>query len=151
MSAPQFGEAQPEREYADRPAAFGIAVRDGEIAVVLVTKPGCAPWVDLPGGAIDAGEDAAHAVVREFGEETGLRIAAGSAFAKADQRFLNTDGKTYNNRATFFAVSVTGEAQELKVEDDHELAWIKPDDAVRRLRHDAHSWAVAAWLRRVKA
>lgn len=150
MSAPQFGEPQAGRDYADRPAAFGVAARDGEIALVRVSKPGHAPWLDLPGGAIDSGEDAARAVVREFGEETGLRIAAGPAFARADQRFLNTDGKAYNNRATFFAVSVIGEAPELKIEDDHALVWIGADQAIRQLRHEAHAWAVAAWLRWAK-
>ena len=147
MSAPQFGEPQAGRDYADRPAAFGVASWDGEIAVVRVSKPGHAPWLDLPGGAIDPGEEAAQAVVREFAEETGLRIAAGPAFARADQRFLNTDGKAYNNRATFFAVSVIGDAPELKSEDDHALVWIAADQAIRQLRHEAHAWAVAAWLR----
>lgn len=150
MSTPQFGEAQAGRSYQDRPAAFGVAERDGKLAVVQVTKPGHAPWLDLPGGAIDPGEDAVRAVVREFGEEAGLRIAAGQDFAHADQLFENTDGKTYNNRAVFFVVEVLGEDANLKIEDDHELVWITPDEAVRRLRHDAHSWAVAAWLRRVK-
>jgi 8-oxo-dGTP diphosphatase len=150
-SVPQFGDPEPGRVYTDRPAAFGIALRDGRIALVEVTKPGDGQWRDLPGGAIDPGEDAAQAVVREFGEETGLRIAAGPAFARADQRFVNTDGRTYNNRATFFAVTVVGEAPELKIEHDHELVWVDPDQAVRELRHDAHAWAVAAWLRRVGA
>ena len=35
----------------------------------------------------------------------------------------------------------------LKCEDDHTLVWMKPEVAVTRLRHDAHAWAVAAWLR----
>ncbi len=39
------------------------------------------------------------------------------------------------------------QAGHLKVEADHELVWITPHDALRRLRHDAHAWAVAAWLR----
>jgi 8-oxo-dGTP diphosphatase len=42
----------------------------------------------------------------------------------------------------------TGERPELKVEDDHTLVWLDPRDAVVALRHDAHAWAVAAWLRR---
>ena len=148
MDIPQFGQAEAGRTYADRPAAFGIAVRDGRIALVQVTKPGHSAWLDLPGGAIDPGEVAAQAVVREFGEETGLEVTAGPDFARADQRFENTDGKTYNNRATFFEVAVTGEDAALKVEDDHELVWLDPHEAVVRLRHEAHAWGVAAWLRR---
>lgn len=150
MADLQFGEVETGRDYTDRPAAFGIAARDGLIALVRITKPGHEPWLDLPGGAIDPGEDAARAVVREFGEEAGLKITAGQAFAEAGQYFLNTDGKAYNNRATFFAVSVIGEAPELKIEDDHALVWIVADQAIRQLRHEAHAWVVAAWLRWAK-
>lgn len=147
MAAPQFGDPQPGRTYRDRPAAFGIAERDGRIALVRVEKPGHAPWLDLPGGALDPGEDAPQAVVREFGEEAGLRVAVRAAYAQADQFFINTDGEAFNNRATFFTLAIEAEAPELKVEDDHTLVWLAPHEAVERLRHDAHAWAVAAWLR----
>lgn len=145
---PQFGEPRRGLVYADRPAAFGIAVRAGKIALVQVEKPGHAPWLDLPGGAIDAGEDSARAVAREFGEETGLRVVAGEVYAWADQYFVNTDGQAYDNRGTFFEVRIVAEAPELKIEDDHTLVWLPAEAAVVRLRHDAHAWAVAAWLRR---
>jgi 8-oxo-dGTP diphosphatase len=146
--APQFGEPAQGLTYQDRQAAFGVAVRDGRIAVVHIDKGEKGSWTDLPGGAIDPGEDAVQAVVREFGEETGLSVTAGRAFARADQRFINTDGTPYNNRGTFFEVEITADAPALKVEDDHTLAWMAPDEAVRRLRHEAHAWAVAAWMRR---
>lgn len=148
---PQFGAPEAGRTYRDRPAAFGIAERDGMIALVRVEKPGLPAWFDLPGGAIDPGEDAAEAAVREFGEETGLVVAAGEAFAKADQRFINTDGEAYNNRATFLGVAVLGEDASLKCEDDHALIWRAPLQAISSLRHEAHAWAVAAWLRRPSA
>jgi len=148
MSGPQFGDPEPGRTYVDRPAAFGIALRGEEIALVQVEKPGYPPWHDLPGGALDPGESAQQAVVREFGEETGLKVAAGAVFAQADQRFVNTEGAAYNNRASFLALTVEGEDAGLKIEDDHILVWMTPQAALRALRHDAHAWAVAAWLRR---
>lgn len=148
MAAPQFGEPREGLTYADRPAAFGIAERDGRIAVVAIDKGAQGSWTDLPGGAIDEGETAAQAVVREFGEEAGLVVEAGTAYAKADQRFINTDGTPFNNRGTFFELTVRGEEPSLKIEDDHTLRWMAPETAVRVLRHEAHAWAVAAWLRR---
>jgi 8-oxo-dGTP diphosphatase len=147
MSAPQFGEPEPGRTYRDRPAAFGIVERDGRIALVEVKKPGHAAWLDLPGGALDPGEDEAQAVVREFGEETGLTVRAGEVYAHADQRFINTDGEAFNNRAGFLVLILLGEDPGLKIEDDHELVWLPAADALVRLRHEAHAWAVAAWLR----
>jgi 8-oxo-dGTP diphosphatase len=148
MSVPQFGEARPGLQYKDRPAAFGVLAREGLIACVTVTKPGHAPWIDLPGGALDAGEDDAQALVREFGEETGLRVRAGQALGRADQYFINTDGVPYNNRAALFAALVVAQAPHLKIEIDHELVWLAPVDALKRLRHEAHAWAIAAWMRR---
>lgn len=147
MSAPQFGEPEPGRTYRDRPAAFGIVEREGRIALVQVEKPGYPAWFDLPGGAIDPGEDEAQAVVREFGEETGLRVRAGGTYARADQRFINTDGEAFNNRAAFLVLTLLGEDAGLKVEDDHTLVWAPPVEALVRLRHQAHAWAVTAWMR----
>jgi 8-oxo-dGTP diphosphatase len=147
MTTPQFGEPESGRTYRDRPAAFGIVERDGRIALVRVAKPGHLAWLDLPGGAIDPGEDAASAVVREFGEEVGLKVSAGEAYARADQYFVNTDGQAFDNLGTFFTLALEGEDATLKIEDDHSLVWLAPEAAVVELRHDAHAWAVAAWLR----
>ena len=147
MPAPQFGDPEPGRAYRDRPAAFGILEREGRIAVVRVDKPGHPAWFDLPGGALDPGEDQAQAVVREFGEETGLRVRAGETYAHADQRFINTDGEAFNNRAGFLVLTLLSEDPALKIEDDHTLVWLPAAEALVRLRHEAHAWAVTAWLR----
>jgi 8-oxo-dGTP diphosphatase len=150
MAALQFGETLPGRSYRDRPAAFGVLERGGKIALVRVEKPGHAPWLDLPGGAIDPGETPADAVVREYGEEAGLRVRALEPFALASQYFLNTDGEALNNQATFFVLALEAVDTALKVEDDHTLVWAEPASAVAQLRHDAHAWAVAAWIRRLR-
>jgi 8-oxo-dGTP diphosphatase len=147
MSTPQFGERKGGVAYRDRPAAFGIAERGGRIALVRVTKPGHAPWLDLPGGALDEKERDERALEREFGEEAGLAVRAGAIVVRADQLFINTDGEAFNNRGGFYEARVEREAATLKIEDDHELVWVEPHEALARLRHDAHAWAVAAWLR----
>jgi 8-oxo-dGTP diphosphatase len=148
MPTPQFGASAPGRGYRDRPAAFGVLEKDGRIALVRVSKPGHAPWLDLPGGAVDPGESDAQALVREFGEETGLRIAPGAFLGRADQFFINTDGEAFNNRQALFEPILEGEAAHLKIEEDHELVWANPFEAAKTLRHDSHAWAVIASLRR---
>lgn len=144
---PQFGEPLAGRVHRERPAAFGIAERDGLIALVRVSPDDGAPYLDLPGGAIDPGEDEVLALVREFGEETGLVVTAGRRITAIRQYFVLKGDEPVNNIAGVYAVKVTGEDAALKIEADHTLVWISPHEAIRRLRHDGHAWAVAKWLR----
>ncbi len=148
MSAPQFGVPAPGRGYADRPAAFGVLEKDGRIALVKVTKLGHAPWFDLPGGAREAGETDAQAMIREFGEETGLRVTAGVFLGRADQFFINTEDQPFNNRQALIEAILVGEAADLKIEEDHALVWMAPLEALQHIRHESHAWAVISWLRR---
>lgn len=143
----QFGVPTPGATHTPRPAAFGIAERDGLIAVVRVRPGGGGDWIDLPGGALDPGEDELAALVREFGEETGLVVEPGQALVAFAQYFVKSDGQAVNNQGSVYVVRVTAADSALKIEADHELVWIAPDEAIRRLRHDGHAWAVAKWVR----
>ncbi len=58
-----------------------------------------------------------------------------------------TDGSPVNNHSGHYLVEISGEDAALKIEDDHELVWFAPDEALKRLRHDSHAWAVLYWLR----
>lgn len=144
---PQFGTPEPGLEHRDRPCAYGLAVRWGRLAVVHVGLPGEHRHYDLPGGALDPGEEEAAALVREFGEETGLVVSAGAVLARADQLFTLQSGEAVNNRSVFFETEVNGRAPGLQIEPDHMLVWLRPEYALRRLRHASHAYAVAVWLR----
>jgi 8-oxo-dGTP pyrophosphatase MutT (NUDIX family) len=63
------------------PVAFGVAavVEDAEHRVLLVRHSYMAGWY-FPGGGVDAGEPAAHAVIRELQEEVGLVTSASPEF-----------------------------------------------------------------------
>ena len=146
-TGPQFGAPVSGRSHRDRPAVFGLLERAGSLAFVRITlADGTPPFIDLPGGAIDPGESPQTALAREFAEETGLSVSAGEAFAQASQYFLTSKGEAVNNRCAFMVVRPTDGAAE-KIEEDHELIWLEPLEALRVLRHDAHAWGVAAWIR----
>jgi 8-oxo-dGTP diphosphatase len=147
-AALQFGFRDPSLDYPDRPAAFAVVARATMIALVRITRDGHAPYYDLPGGALESGETAEQAVVREFAEETGLVILPVRRLGQADQFLIKTDGAAANNRSVLFEADLMREDPSLKIEDDHELVWLDADEALRRLRHDSHAWAVLAWLRR---
>jgi 8-oxo-dGTP diphosphatase len=138
-------------KYRDRPAAFGVAERAGKLALVRITRDGQAPFHDLPGGAVEPGESEGRALMREFVEETGLIVRPGEILCRADQFMIKSDGEPCNNRAALMSATVEGEDREQKVEDDHQLVWIEPQEALRIVRHDSHAWAIACWLRRGRA
>ncbi len=142
----QFGRAPEGPPPRDRPAAFAVAAREGRIATALITRPE-GTYTDLPGGALEDGEDDAAACVREFGEETGLVIRPLRLLGRASQFLRTVEGEPVNNRCALFEAECVGEDAALKTEPDHELRWLHPHDALRVLRHDAHAWAVATWLR----
>lgn len=144
-----FGTPLEGLTYRNRRAAFGVAENGlGQIALAQVTKPGKAPYFDLPGGAVDGDETEAQAVAREFGEEVGLVVEARALIEVVSQHFLKSDGEPVRNFGGVYVVRMQGEKAGLKIEDDHALVWLDPRDAVVALRHDAHAWAVAAWMRR---
>ena len=141
----QFGLADPALSYLKRPATFGLVFRDQKIACVRVTRD--IPYYDLPGGAVDGDETEQQALVREFVEETGMAVRPVERIAEAGQYFRKSDGQPVNNLGGFWIAEYLSIDPAAKVEDDHELVWLHPRTALAELRHDAHAWAVAKWLR----
>lgn len=142
-----FGPKNPALTYRRRATAFGLVERDGRLACVRVERKGGA-YFDLPGGALDGGESEAQALAREFLEETGLVVSPRDRVAEAGQHFLKSDGEPVHNVGGFWTAEAIGEDPSAKCEDDHQLVWLEPLEALSRLRHDAHAWAVTAWMRR---
>jgi 8-oxo-dGTP diphosphatase len=141
----QFGYADPDTEYLFRPAVFGLLFHDEKIACVRVTRD--MPYFDLPGGAVDGDETEPQALVREFIEETGMTVRPLERIAEAGQYFRKSDGAPVNNLGGFWIAERLALDPSRKVEDDHELVWLHPRTALAELRHDAHAWALAKWMR----
>jgi 8-oxo-dGTP diphosphatase len=144
----QFGAPEPGVKPRDRPAAFGVGERRGQIALIRVAREGAAVFHDLPGGAIEPGESDARALAREFAEETGLIVRGGAVLAHADQYMVKGDGEPVNNRCVLMEAVIEGYDPSLKIEPAHSLAWCDPQEALRIVRLDSHAWAIACWLRR---
>ena len=142
----QFGAPEPGLDYRPRPTAFGLVLQEGKLACVRVDR-GEGSYFDLPGGAVDGDETEKQALVREFVEETGMTIRPLIRITEAAQYFRKTDGQPLNNQGGFWTAGMTALDPALKVEDDHALVWLDPAFAIANLRHDAHAWAVAAFMR----
>ncbi len=143
----QFGTPQPGLDYRERPTAFGLVSQGGRLACVRVDR-GEGSYFDLPGGAVDGDEIEEQALVREFLEETGMTVRPVLRLGEAAQYFRKTDGEPLNSRGGFWTAEMTALEPARKMEDDHELVWLDPAFAIANLRHDAHAWAVALWMRR---
>ena len=151
MDAPQFGLPEAAGVWPDRPSAFGIAVRRGRIALVEIGDPGRQTWLALPGGGLEPGETPEDALVREFAEETGLVIRPVSSLGASSDRVVINDGRAFNVRGVFFTAVILDERPDLLTEPDHRLVWRTPLQALQDLHRESHAWAVAQWLRGLRA
>jgi 8-oxo-dGTP diphosphatase len=140
---PAFGERLSDRDYVPRPGAYAlIADRGGRIAIVL-SNGRCY----LPGGGVEPGESLDEALRREVREECGLRIDRLTPLGTADEYvYASGEGVHYQKRCTFFAATVTG-TDIGAIEAGCEMRWLTPAEALRRLEHGSHAWAVERYSR----
>lgn len=141
----QFGQTQPGLTYVERISVYGLCAR-GENAIAIVQIGAKAPYeYDLPGGGVEKEEDEAAALMREFQEEVGLTVWPNRVLGRAGQFWINK-GEPRNSLATFYEVELSASDGE-PTEPDHELVWMNPADALTKVRHEAHAWAIMHWIR----
>lgn len=145
----QFGHTNPGLTYAERPTVYGLCHRgEGSIAIARIGR--AAPFeYDLPGGGIEKDEDEAAALMREFTEETGLTVWPSRIIGRAGQ-FWNNQGEPRNNLSTFYEVELSA-ADGDPTEPDHKLVWMSPIEAMKKVRHESHAWAILHWMRQRQA
>lgn len=145
----QFGQTQSGLTYLERTCAYGLCPRgEAQLAIVQIGKR--APYeYDLPGGGLEADEDEAAALMREFQEEAGLTVWPTRVIGRAGQFWINK-GEPRNSLSTFYEVELSAD-DGAPSEPDHALLWMNPGDALVKMRHEAHAWAIMHWLRARRA
>jgi 8-oxo-dGTP diphosphatase len=145
----QFGQTKPGLSYLERLSVYGLCPR-GESAIAVVKIGRVAPFeYDLPGGGIETDEDEPSALMREFTEETGLTVWPSHVIGRAGQYWINKS-EPRNSLATFYEVEKTAD-EGAPTEPDHALVWLTPAEAMAKVRHEAHAWAIMHWMRARKA
>jgi 8-oxo-dGTP diphosphatase len=141
----QFGRTEHGKTYKERPSVYGLCTRNDEKIALVKVGDSQNFHYDLPGGGVESGESDAEAVVREFDEETGLTVWPVRQLCRSGQFWIN-GGVPTNSLCSFFEVELTS-TEGSPSEPDHELVWVTIEDAMKKVRHDAHSWAILLWLR----
>ncbi len=141
MPIPQFGV--PLEKCQQRPGAYAVISNDVGKILIVITKNG---RYHLPGGGLDAGEDAETALRREVKEETGYDVAS-LAYLGAANQFLDTPLGPVNKQATYFVGSISGGSPADSKEEDHVVSWVSTQDFLSSSAHDFHKWAVRQYVR----
>ena len=132
----------------DGDAAAVIAVTpQNRVVVVNLFRPGPEQlMVELPGGAVDPGEDPEKAAMRELSEETGYAPGATSEVTKL--------GSTYqqdaysNGKKHYFMISNVVPTTETKheVEETIEVSEISPSELIENAKNGRMTDAVAVLM-----
>jgi 8-oxo-dGTP diphosphatase len=122
---------RPGVRYSERPGAYAIIARAGEVLLTFQAKP--EPEFQLPGGGIDAGETPVVALHREVAEETGWGIHSLRRLG-AFRRFTYMPEYNFWARKTchIYLCRPTRRKSEV-LEAFHSAHWLAMDEAVGML------------------
>ncbi len=141
----QFGQTQPGLTYLERISVYGLCARgESALAIVQIGRKSGFEY-DLPGGGVETAEDEAAALMREFEEEAGLTVWPTRVIGRAGQFWIN-NGEPRNSLSTFYEAELSA-SDGAPTEPDHSLVWMNPSEALTRVRHEAHAWAILHWMR----
>ena len=135
---PTFGEHVDGVEYTPRPGGYAVVCdREGRIAVVRTPK-----GYFLPGGAVEDGESAEEASIRETLEETGLQIKVLKSLGRADELvYKKSQARYFRKECEFYLAEVVSDAVE-DSEPDLILEWTPVETTLQILAHGSQAWAV---------
>lgn len=118
------------RAYPDRPylAVSAAILRDGKVLVVRRARKPAVNFYTLPGGAVEAGETLAEAVVREVREETQLAIEPVALAGHREVITRDAQGRVERHFVilSFAARWLSGEPVLNEELDD--ARWLKPSE-----------------------
>ncbi|MGE6496905.1 NUDIX hydrolase [Cupriavidus metallidurans] len=95
--------------------AAAILIRGG---YVLLHRVETDTFWSLPGGRVELGEEATHAVAREMREELGVASEV-ERLLFAVENFFENEGKPHHELGLYFAISVPDDSHIVDVNRDH--------------------------------
>jgi len=132
-----FGEKIAGKDYIDRPGAYAVIIKDGLYAVVKNPKS-----FFLLGGGIEEGESPEEALHREALEEIGMGIRIDKKIGVAMQHIYVPEVDLYISKEGHFYHATLLSLISENSEDSHELLWLTKEEALEKIFHESHRWAI---------
>ena len=138
------------REVVEHPGAVGILAWDGErLALVSQWRHAAGgPLLEIPAGTLDPGEEPLATARRELAEECGVAAASW----EEGPSFFTAPGFCTERLTLFLARDLSAASTEAPEDEDLELSWVTPAEALRAVEAgeiaDAKSIAGILWLAR---
>lgn len=129
-------------------AAGGVLWRNsssGPLEVALVHRPRYDDW-SVPKGKLKAGEPGVVAAAREVAEETGYQATVGRPLGV---RYYRVAGCP--KRVRYWAMAARRRSEQQSSAEVDEVAWLAPDEALRRLNPDYDRGILRSFLDRATA
>ncbi|MCW2134463.1 NUDIX hydrolase [Arthrobacter sp. VKM Ac-2550] len=124
-----------------RIGAYGVIVQENAVLLARWTGSGTPRWT-LPGGGLEAGEDAPTAALREITEETGYTVELGRLLG-VDSKFIPAERRLHGGKVPLHALRIIYAATVTSGDLAHELQgstdqakWIQLDDVAALDRVD---------------
>ena len=138
-----FGTKKPVI-YHDRHGAYVLPVREGLFGVVRIPK-----GLFLIGGGIEPGESEEECISRECAEETGWSVRIDSFLCSAETFTVHSEMGPFHPMQSYYLGTLLAPDRK-RVETDHTLLWMRPEDLFGRMFSEMQNWAVEEAFRRIR-
>lgn len=137
LAYPEFGKKITASSYTVRPGVYAVIADEAQRIAAVVTRTA----THLPGGAQETGEAAIDALKLAVHQVCELTIEVGRPIGVADE-FLSPaeNGQQVCSRSSFYFAHVRSNGSPVKA--DRQLIWLQPAEAMAKLTHKSHRWAV---------
>lgn len=138
----QINQPDPAIIYTSRPGAYGLIMNEaGSIAIIKTSK-----GYFLPGGGIEANESEEDCIIRECLEEMGMKIKVLKKISENTYFFSSTNSNRHLKIIGHFYECQMQNMLDIPSEADHQLIWLKTNEAVTSLYLDNQRQAVKYFL-----
>ncbi len=137
-----FGIRGPLAYYTRR-GAYLLPVRDGTFGIIQVPK-----GLFLIGGGIESDESEEECILRECAEETGRSARIDSFLCSAETYIVHSSLGPFHPVQSYYLGTLLA-ADRTKMEKDHVLLWLRPEELVGRMFSEMQNWAVEVAVRTV--